>query len=46
VITGSCSPRRPAHVTWERLRPQVHVCRRVSKAVEAVDAMVQRAALN
>jgi methanogenic corrinoid protein MtbC1 len=29
-----------------QLRPQVHICERVSDAVEAVDAMVQRAGLN
>jgi methanogenic corrinoid protein MtbC1 len=30
---------------WQ-LRPEVHVCGRVSEAVEAVDAMVKRAGLN
>ena len=30
---------------WE-LRPEVHVCQRVSEAVEAVDAMVKRASMN
>jgi hypothetical protein len=29
-----------------QLRPQVHVCQRVSDAVDAVDAVVNRAALN
>ena len=32
-------------VEWQ-LRSDVHVCRRVSEAVEAVDAMVKRAGLN
>jgi methanogenic corrinoid protein MtbC1 len=32
-------------VGWQ-FRPEVHVCGRVSEAVEAVDAMVKRAALN
>jgi methanogenic corrinoid protein MtbC1 len=29
-----------------QLRPQVHICRRVSEAVEAVDALVKHASLN
>ena len=30
----------------EPLRPEVHICGRVSEAVDAVDAMVRRAGLN
>ena len=36
---------RGLSVEWQ-LRPEVHVCGRVSEAVEAVDAMVKRARLN
>ena len=36
---------RGLSVEWQ-LRSDVHVCRRVSEAVEAVDAMVKRAGLN
>jgi hypothetical protein len=36
---------RGLSVEWQ-LRPEVHVCGRVSETVEAVDAMVKHAGLN